>query len=542
MARGKGGRGGRSGRNSGGHNGPKQRLLELDTDMADAPRPRNERRTQNRDNHVGFRTQHENNNRRRVGKASRARAQAPQSIFSDYPHSQKHQSARKTPFNPAFPASNPSGNIFRRNTRRASIVTCVSAFSTQAGARGPYCYKCAGTNRKLRQAMLDLLETTLTDGRKLIDEWAFEAGVSPDHMECERTKMRNLPISEGQQRGGEPCNNCKAELFSHIPGHNCTSLDSAQISPACDPVGHQLPFDSLHHQPLPQMQQNTSPYNSTRPDLFARRPDLAAAPQAHHLMSWTAPRNMPSIPEQEAAYNWSSDNASRTAQSQTRQYLYQQQRPAASSGLRAWLQSGNHPDAQTHYQSIQQREQPDDNWAEVIRKAGVLRHMQQQDLDSATQDPYEPQAAAQAPMPLTPPQQRPFFQQQLQQPLGHQSGSCYTNTLIPALGQEAEMTSETTAAQTASARTLISPPSSYEMTIPAMLNRTDEPQQHAQRLPSSVATDAGTETAVRFFEQELVVGATAAVDLNLVQMVPSTEAEQQGAQRYAGLRLARSAL
>lgn len=92
-------------------------------------------------------------------------------------------------------------NVVRPRTARSSMVTCITALSTQVGGSG--CYRCARTNRKLRDFLVDLFE----GGRRAVDEWAEAAGVSAEnHMEWERTKTRTL--AGGLRRGSEPCDWC----------------------------------------------------------------------------------------------------------------------------------------------------------------------------------------------------------------------------------------------------------------------------------------------------------------------------------------------
>ncbi|CAN8095180.1 unnamed protein product [Discula destructiva] len=520
MTRGKGWRGKRGAQNRESHGGPKQSAFELDTDMVDGPGPRREWRYHNRDS-----TQQGRNSRAGVGKASRASSQVLQSIFSSLPAQSSF--ARDNPFHATAPAPSVFAEHPRRHVRRAvSIVTCESALSTQAGA---YCYKCSGINRKLRQAMYDLLETTFKSGKQLIDEWAWEAGVSPDHMDCERTKMLRF-IPEGLRGEGEPCCRCKVDMLG--PQRGSASLAQQSFAPA---TAH-------HQQQQQQQQQRMNPFvqvGASNP--FTRQQPPMAAPQFPRLMSLTAPSNLPTIMEQEPAYDASTVGFDQATQPQVRPSPYQQQQQD-HNGAHAWDLLG----AQSHQSSMRQQplinpllEQTTynaDSVYQAVQKPGEhLEHFQAAQMPPAQPHPFDhqqpnheqeqeqEQEQPRSNNPLTRTtglslgqvpavasfgqmtvqrQQNPFYQHpqpQQEQPLNsHRRNNPFVDANDPALGHTSV---ESPAPHDSPPTGLISPPLSHEMTVTGMLNHTVEEPHPLDHTEGVRATRAPSPLTV---EQEVV--------------------------------------
>ncbi|KAJ4414536.1 hypothetical protein N0V82_007882 [Gnomoniopsis sp. IMI 355080] len=303
MGKGKGGRGTRSGHHlqGGRREDHKQNLFDptLDTEMLNVPHQSRKRYKKTQNTSVGLPSKLENSKQGRVGKAAKAAkdvSQKRQSVSSNIPKDQQPP-FRAAPSHPAFSSENPFVGSSRLKSHRASIASCVSSLSTKIG-RGPYCFRCARTNRKLRQALLDLLEHALKDGRKLIDEWAWEAGVSPDHMDCERTKMHTIP--ECLQSEDKPCHGHKREMADPTEIRHSSTFPP-QTSQAFDMSGPQLPSAGIHQPSPPQSQQKWNPFFPAVSGTFESQTVPMLAAQVPNGKTWTLPNGM-SVAEPTATY------------------------------------------------------------------------------------------------------------------------------------------------------------------------------------------------------------------------------------------------
>lgn len=294
MPKAKGGRGARRRRQGEGREGRKPGLSDqtLDTEMLDFPQQRSGRYKQTQKKSSSSQVNFDNGKRGRVAKATTNLAQTRQSIFSNA--SLDQQPSRTDSSSPAFSTQNPFISSGRPKVRRVSLVSCVSALSTKIGRR-PYCYKCARTNRRLRQARFDLLDSSLKNGKKLIDEWAWEAGVSPDHMDCERTKLHTIP--EGQDEPGDQCEGGATDLGQTHPMRKVSPGFSRTLGTA-EP---QLPSAEIHQPPPPQTHQKLNPFIPAESGAFGGQPSQMLAPQVHSSKSWSILNSM-SMAEQTETY------------------------------------------------------------------------------------------------------------------------------------------------------------------------------------------------------------------------------------------------
>lgn len=78
-------------------------------------------------------------------------------------------------------------NTNRRASHRPSFNTCLSA-RTRVSKCASLCERCTRQNRQLRDELLDLLKRN----SRAISKWMDAAGVSPDHMDFERTRARTI--------------------------------------------------------------------------------------------------------------------------------------------------------------------------------------------------------------------------------------------------------------------------------------------------------------------------------------------------------------
>lgn len=331
MTKGKGGRGGgaaRGGRQGKGRQGGKQSLSNptLDTEMLDVPHQRNRQSRRSKpiqNKPCGDQTELKNTRRGQVDKVVRDTPQSRQSIFpvtsqatrsSDRAGSSTPATAPQNPFVTANGPQNPFANSNRArnpfvasketNGRQTSVLSCVSALSTRVG-RGAYCYKCARTNRKLRQALFDLLEKAVKDGKNLIDEWSWKAGVSPDHMDCERTRIHAIP--EGLQSGNEPSHGFQAGRTSVLLSQ--TSQAPGLLQPSAGTC-----------QPQPTL----NPFIPARPSVFENQPPHMLAPQTPSAMPWTT-ANTTSAAVQRSTYAGDVGFRGQVSQSQAKHNPFLQQ-------------------------------------------------------------------------------------------------------------------------------------------------------------------------------------------------------------------------
>lgn len=529
MGKGKGGRGGRGSRHGGGRDGRKQTSFDptLDTEMVDAPHHRSERRKQTESWFHGSQNQHGNSGRGLVGRTARGVSHTQQSIFNqsvlrNVPRGQPF-STRATPRISMLSSQNRFTTNSRTKSRRASIGTCISALSTQIG-RGPYCYKCARTNRKLRQALFDLLERALKDGKELIDEWAWEAGVSPDHMDCERTKMHIIP--EGLRSENEPCHQCKAEMLSRSQSHRM-SLFPPQASQAPVVMGPGLPPAETPHQACLQAQQRLNPFIQAAPGVFESRSSPMLASRVPSARPWDV-TNALSGAEQTATCVSCVGYPGQVPQPQAQHELYQQQQQGSGSS-HIWQVANGHLNGPTHQHPDQVHRQPavDDNVDQATTDTYTQSAVNQRDRcgNSYTTaqlinnvEKTSTESVAQA-------QQRVF--QHLQHPLNRHLEHLGTITASPATlaPEEDQSRHEVTT------NPLITPPLSNEMTITGMLNLTSEAHP-AQTREASV--DAGAPSQAT--QQSTEKSAGDVLDPNLAQKQPSpyipSERGQHSAQKY----------
>lgn len=341
MTKGRGGRGGRGGggarggRQGKGRNGGKQSLSNptIDTEVPDVPHQRGKesrkpKQVQNKSS--GDRVEPRNSRKEQVdkvakdapqsrrsmlqsaGRASTTPATAPRNpVLHNDPFVSTNFS--QSPFATGNGPRNPFVTSHATKSRQTSVLSCVSVLSTKVG-RGAYCYKCNRTNRKLRQALLDLLERALKDGRNLIDEWAWEAGVSPDHMDCERTKVCTIP--EGLQSVDEP---------SHEFGAGRASIFRSQNSQAS---GLLQPSAGTHQPPVSRSQQALNPFIPAGPSV---QPPHDFAAQVSSARPWTVANAM-STAVQQKTYSGEAESRAKASRSQTQQYPYQQQQRDHRSG------------------------------------------------------------------------------------------------------------------------------------------------------------------------------------------------------------------
>lgn len=323
MGKGKGGRRTRSGRQGGRREDHKQNLSDptLDTKMLDAPHQSRELYKKPQNKSVGFPSKLENSNQGRVAKAAKVARDISQKRQSTSSNTSRNRQPpfRAGPSSPALLSENPFLGSSRTKSHRASIASCVSALSTKVG-RGLYCYKCARTNRKLRQALFDLLERALKDGRKLIDEWAWEAGVSPDHMDCERTKMHNIP--EGLQSEDEPCHGHKGKTA------NCGevrqgSTFAPQTSQASGMSGPVMPLAGTQQPSPPLPQQMRNPFIPVMSGTFESQTFPMSAPQVPNGMTWTLSNGV-SVAEQNETNASNVGRLGRASPSRAQHNSYQQ--------------------------------------------------------------------------------------------------------------------------------------------------------------------------------------------------------------------------
>lgn len=466
MGKSKGGRGARVSRYGGGRDGRKQSAFNptLDTEMLDAPRRRSERYMQHQKESFSSRTQLESEGRGRLGKATRDTCQTQQSIFNNtLLQGQQSSATRANPTASAFSSHNP---FVSWKSHRASIGTCVSALSTTRVGRGPYCYRCAHTNRKLRQALLDLLESALKDGKKLIDEWAWEAGVSPDHMDCERTKMHIVP--EGLQSENEPCHRCRAGVWSRDQNRRMsTSRPAIKTSqaPGSSVLGPQLRPAGIHGPLFSQPLQSLNPFTQVACGAPESQPSPTLTSQVPRARPWTLSSAMMAA-EQTVTDTCNVGYPDSRSQLQAQQTPYQQQQQESGSG-HIWQAVNELHNNPTH-------EQPD----QVHPHPTVDRFIEQATLDpyiskSVSQEyqwghPYKAiqkvasfvQASS-----VQVPQVHQYQFQHLQHLLGgglEHPGSVLVKPVPPA-HQEDQSRQDA----------LITPPPPHEMTIIGMLNKKD---------------------------------------------------------------------
>lgn len=345
MTKGKGGRGGgaaREGRQGKGRQGGKQCLSNptLDTEMLDVPNQRNRqsrRSKQVQNKPCGDQTQQKNTRRGQVDKVARDVPQSRQSIFfvtsqatrsSDRADSSTPATAARNSFVTANGPQNPFVASKETKSRQTSVLSCVSALSTRVGRRA-YCFKCSRTNRKLRQALFDLLERALNDGRNLIDEWSWEAGVSPDHMDCERTKIHTIP--EGLQSGNEPIHGFQAGRTSVLP---------AQTSQA------------------PGLLQPTlNPFIPARPSVSESQPPHMLAPQIPSAMPWTT-ANATSVAVQQTTYAGDVGFQVQPSQSQRKHKPFLQQQRDCRSSTTFQVDNGDFGNSARQHQQQSQHQAP----------------------------------------------------------------------------------------------------------------------------------------------------------------------------------------
>lgn len=499
MGKGKCERGGRADRHSGGREGRKPNSpfhSTLDTEMFDVPHQRSERYKQNQNKSARFETHRVNSGWGGVGKADRDVSEKQPSIFSQgllnsIPRS-RQLSTRAGP--PASGVCSPTHfvNGSATKSRRASIGTCISALSTHVG-RGLYCYKCARTNRKLRQALFELLERALKDGRKLIDEWAWEAGVSPDHMDCERSKMHIIP--GGLRSDNELCHRCKDDVLSCEQSQG-TSKWPPWTSQAPDMSGPQLPAARIQ-QPVfsSQPQQKLNPFIQAVPDAFMRQPSSMLASQTPYASPWAVP-NATTVEEQTAAtcarYVEHLDQASQLRQQQK---SYQEQEQGLNSS-RVWQVTNRPTDDPTDQRLDQNYQQPAVHQVAACPAIGshILNFVNQ---ETHCVDPYmyartttrgeEPPHVQMSQAP-----QHPF--QHLQDPLEHPD-TVSSNATAPPHHEEDWQHIPVVVGQSLQEtvpNALITPPPSDAMTVRGMLNAASEARS-AQVDDISVVVSASDE-------------------------------------------------
>lgn len=339
MTKGKSGRGRRCGGTAkGARQGGKQSLCDptLDTEMLDGPHQRGKQSRkpkQMQDKPCRNETVLKDRRRGRVDKQAKDAPQLRQStithtsqapLTSQKANSSTPATAPRDPFvasngrpgsllvtadgprNP-FANSNRAQNPFvtskETKSRQTSVLSCESALSTRVG-RGTHCYRCARTNRKLRQALFGLLEKALKDGRNLIDEWSWEAGVSPDHMDCERTKVHTIP--QGLQSGNEPNHGYDPSRTSVLPSQTSQAPDILQ------------PFAGTY-QPQPAL----NPFIPARPSHLERQPPHMLAPRMPRAMPWTT-ANATTAAVQQTSYASDVGFRGQASQPQTKHNPFQQ--------------------------------------------------------------------------------------------------------------------------------------------------------------------------------------------------------------------------
>lgn len=323
---GRGGRGGgvaRGGRQCQGRNGGKQSLSNptIDTELPDVPHQRGKQSRKSKQvQNKSSSDQAERRNSRR-GKVDNVAKVVPQTRHSRlYGTSKGLQSsgrasptpasAPRNPFLHKDGTQNPVVTSHAAKGRQTSVLSCVSVLSTKVG-RGAYCYRCNRTNRKLRQALFDLLERALKDGRNLIDEWAWEAGVSPDHMDCERTKVCTIP--EGVQSVNEP---------SHRFEAGRTSIFHSQNSQA---PGLLQPSAGTHQPLVSRPQQTLNPFIPAGSSVSEIQPPHKLAAQVSSARPWTTANAM-STAAQQTTYAGDVGSRAQASRLQTQQYPHQLQR------------------------------------------------------------------------------------------------------------------------------------------------------------------------------------------------------------------------
>lgn len=261
----------KGGNDGGGRGGrPKQRKdSTVDTWTRNVADSRSEHHKPKQRKNVGFKPQQENDQRARVAKTG-----------GGFPTQPKAFSAATRSI--LTSRSSPSGSSDRRSAylhRQKSTMSCISALSTQSGS---FCERCNRVNRKLRDVLVRLIDTSA----QAVSEWSHAVGVSPDHMEYERTKTIIVP--DGFRRDSAPCRNCHARRVAEMQAQGGV-VGAAPVGCAGD-----SPWGGFRDQSAPA-EPRVNPFvqppaaggfGVAHPAWWAGNPDTAAQKQAAAVAAW----------------------------------------------------------------------------------------------------------------------------------------------------------------------------------------------------------------------------------------------------------------